>query len=203
MLETIVIDTFSPSSTLACSMHLYISIMQLTKWTTNCDPSVQYSFLIFKLVSICKGSEQDSTWLITKTITKSTTFSHLQDYHNIQGRRFYLPPLQQHAWAKESKQVSPREVRVHKTYTTRKGALLLYAEDLALTSQEGADGKKRSMEAEDSSYFNSISDLRNAVLSYGSGTRQVRDFRDQHFAFWYHFLLYSTGLEGYIYLLNC
>ncbi|XP_030829669.1 titin homolog isoform X2 [Strongylocentrotus purpuratus] len=95
-----------------------------------------------------------------------------EDYHNIQGRRFYLPPLQQHAWAKESKQVSPREVRVHKTYTTRKGALLLYAEDLALTSQEGADGKKRSMEAEDSSYFNSISDLRNAVLSYGSGTRQ-------------------------------
>ncbi|XP_063951811.1 titin homolog isoform X7 [Lytechinus pictus] len=93
------------------------------------------------------------------------------DYHNIQGRRFYLPPLQQHAWAKEE-QVSPREVRVHKTYTTRKGALLLYAEDLALTSEEGANVKKRSMEAEDTSYFNSISDLRNAVLSYGSSMKQ-------------------------------
>ncbi|XP_063951923.1 titin homolog isoform X33 [Lytechinus pictus] len=94
-----------------------------------------------------------------------------EDYHNIQGRRFYLPPLQQHAWAKEE-QVSPREVRVHKTYTTRKGALLLYAEDLALTSEEGANVKKRSMEAEDTSYFNSISDLRNAVLSYGSSMKQ-------------------------------
>lgn len=153
--------------------------MQLTKRTTDC--AVQSRLLIIKSVLICKRKEQDATCLMC-TITKSTSFSLLQDYHNIQGRRFYLPPLQQHAWAKEEK-VSPREVRVHKTYTTRKGALLLYAEDLALTSQEGADGKKRSMEAEDSSYFNSISDLRNAVLSYGSGTRQVREFRDQHFAF--------------------
>ncbi|XP_071499527.1 uncharacterized protein [Diadema antillarum] len=89
-----------------------------------------------------------------------------EDYHNIQGRRFYLPPLQQQAWANE-KHVSPREIRAHKTYTTRKGALLLYAEDLALTASDGT-GKNRSLEAEDSSYFNSISDLRNAVLSYGS-----------------------------------
>ena len=94
-----------------------------------------------------------------------------QDYHNIQGKKFYLPPLQQQAWANK-KDMSPREVRAHKTYTTRKGALLLYAEDLALTSKDGAGelGKKRSLEAEDSSYFNSINDLRNAVLSYGSSS---------------------------------
>ncbi|XP_072181258.1 uncharacterized protein [Diadema setosum] len=133
----------------------------------------KFSALWSKYMSTSESSSASSS-LASSLDSSSVSFDDWQleesndewDYHNIQGRRFYLPPLQQQAWANE-KHVSPREIRAHKTYTTRKGALLLYAEDLALTASDGT-GKNRSLEAEDSSYFNSISDLRNAVLSYGS-----------------------------------
>ena len=95
-------------------------------------------------------------------------FDFFQDYHNITPRRFYLPPLHQHAWP--STPAIPRQVSTHKTFTTRKGALLLYAEDLALTTCEAEPVQKttKSLEAEDTSLFNNFGDLRSAILSYGA-----------------------------------
>ncbi|XP_022110433.1 uncharacterized protein KIAA2012 homolog isoform X2 [Acanthaster planci] len=89
-----------------------------------------------------------------------------EDYHNIQGRKFYLPPIQQRAWPQEELD-SPRELHTHKTFTTRKGALLLYSEDLALTAKERAESNK-ALEAEDTLNLNTFHDLRSAILSYGA-----------------------------------
>ncbi|XP_038049030.1 uncharacterized protein KIAA2012 homolog isoform X13 [Patiria miniata] len=89
-----------------------------------------------------------------------------EDYHNIQGRKYYLPPIQQRAWPQEELD-SPRELHTHKTFTTRKGALLLYSEDLAMTAKERADNNK-ALEAEDTLNLNTFHDLRSAILSYGA-----------------------------------
>ncbi len=52
------------------------------------------------------------------------------------------------------------------------GALLLYAEDLALTTNniepQPIQKTARSLEAEDTSLFNTFDDLRSAILSYGA-----------------------------------
>ena len=62
---------------------------------------------------------------------------------------------------------SPRELHTHKTFTTRKGALLLYSEDLAMTAKEKVESTK-ALEAEDSNSLNTFNDLRSAILSYGA-----------------------------------
>ncbi|XP_033629335.1 titin homolog [Asterias rubens] len=91
-----------------------------------------------------------------------------EDYHNIGGRKFYLPPIQQKAWPQEELVFdSPRELHTHKTFTTRKGALLLYSEDLAMTAKEKVESTK-ALEAEDSNSLNTFNDLRSAILSYGA-----------------------------------
>lgn len=95
-----------------------------------------------------------------------------EDYFNIQRKGYYLPPIHHQAWTNE--ELSPRTVHAHKTYTTRKGALLLYAEDLALSypSEHRPKAKRKSLEAEDSKYFNTMKDLRSAILSYGAKDQQ-------------------------------
>ena len=102
---------------------------------------------------------------------------HFQDYHNITPRRFYLPPLnqQQQHW-RTTPVLTKKVVSTHKTFTTRKGALLLYAEDLALTCNEQqqeqqAVQKTKALEAEDTNLFHTFDDLRNAILSYGAKVR--------------------------------
>ena len=77
-----------------------------------------------------------------------------------------MPPIQQRAWPQEELE-SPRELHTHKTFTTRKGALLLYSEDLAMTAKERAESDK-ALEAEDTLNLNTFHDLRSAILSYGA-----------------------------------
>ncbi|XP_033114055.1 uncharacterized protein LOC117114495 [Anneissia japonica] len=89
-----------------------------------------------------------------------------EDYHNIQSKKFYLPPIQQQAW--QNGNIVNREMMTHKTFTTRKGALLLYAEDLASAGGGATDGKKKALEAEDSSLFSSTNEFCSAILSYGA-----------------------------------
>ncbi|XP_077997483.1 uncharacterized protein LOC144450695 isoform X4 [Glandiceps talaboti] len=98
-----------------------------------------------------------------------------EDYHNIQSRKFYLPPIEQKvAWDDQEEEYdeSPRELPLHKTFLTRKGAMLLFSEDMANKASRykghGYRGDK-ALEAEDFDGFEmkTIEDLRNAVLSYG------------------------------------
>nr|XP_006823782.1 PREDICTED: uncharacterized protein LOC102806071 [Saccoglossus kowalevskii] len=98
-----------------------------------------------------------------------------EDYLNIQSKKFYLPPIEQKvAWNEDEEgdklEYSPRELPLHKTYLTRKGALLLFSEELALRTKRQRKSEK-ALEAEDYDDFEmkTIEDLRNAVLSYGMG----------------------------------
>lgn len=56
---------------------------------------------------------------------------------------------------------------VPKTYTTRKGALLLYAEDYFIPiSPKKIRKKKRKQKAQSAVIFNTLGDLRDSVLNY-------------------------------------
>ena len=56
---------------------------------------------------------------------------------------------------------------VPKTYTTRKGALLLYAEDYFIPiSPKKPRKRKRKQKAQSAVIFNTLGDLRNSVLNY-------------------------------------
>ncbi|XP_071941918.1 uncharacterized protein [Antedon mediterranea] len=91
-----------------------------------------------------------------------------EDYYNLHAKKFFLPPIQQSAWQNEN--ILNREMLTHKTFTTRKGALLLYAEDLASIGEDGNGDvkRKKALEAEDTNLFSSTNDFCSAILSYGA-----------------------------------
>ena len=82
-----------------------------------------------------------------------------QDYYNfsqsLPSKQFYLPPLPSHLGnsfhlhGSPSSDRTPRdpkgEYKVPKTFTTRKGALLLFSEDLAQRNMEKAAAKRRAV----------------------------------------------------------
>ncbi|XP_077997481.1 uncharacterized protein LOC144450695 isoform X2 [Glandiceps talaboti] len=119
-----------------------------------------------------------------------------EDYHNIQSRKFYLPPIEQKvAWDDQEEEYdeSPRELPLHKTFLTRKGAMLLFSEDMANKASRykghGYRGDK-ALEAEDFDGFEmkTIEDLRNAVLSYGMSSGESVSDTAQGEALYFNFL---------------
>ena len=60
-------------------------------------------------------------------------------------------------------------INVPKTYTTRKGALLLYAEDFFLPGSPKPRKKRHRIKKQSSLKLKTISDLRNSILDYKNG----------------------------------
>ncbi|XP_071822805.1 uncharacterized protein [Apostichopus japonicus] len=120
------------------------------------------AFVIWTYLSL-----EEKQTIVKETLTEAD-LKQAQDYFNIQRKGYYLPPIHHQTWSHE--EIPSRTIQAHKTYTTRKGALLLYAEDLALSypSQNShRRPRKKALEAEDSNYLSTMKDLRSAILSYG------------------------------------
>ena len=64
-------------------------------------------------------------------------------------------------------------INVPKTYTTRKGALLLYAEDFFLPGSPKPRKKRHRIKKQSSLKLKTISDLRNSILDYKNGVCMV------------------------------
>ena len=62
--------------------------------------------------------------------------------------------------------ISYPAARVPKTYTTRKGALLLYAEDYFIPGSSKPRKRKRKPRRQTAVTFNTLGDLRDSILSY-------------------------------------
>lgn len=60
-------------------------------------------------------------------------------------------------------------IHVPKTYTTRKGALLLYAEDFFLPGSPKPRKKRRKIKKQTSLKLRTMNDLRNYILDYKNG----------------------------------
>ena len=96
-----------------------------------------------------------------------TVIFWFQDYYNyINSSRVYLPPLPtKYAFAE-----TPRDLQLPKTFTTRKGALLLFSEDFALKAQQteraqlARDGHANSL---DDLNLKTVDDLARSILAYG------------------------------------
>ncbi len=102
----------------------------------------------------------------------STVF---QDYHNLAGNVSHrhgvpLPPVQP---APTLAVVGPRRIRaapvqLPKTFTTRKGALLLFSEDFMESHEDGdgvdGDGQQSGEKAD----FRTVENFAKSILSYGS-----------------------------------
>ncbi|CAD5125986.1 DgyrCDS14166, partial [Dimorphilus gyrociliatus] len=82
-----------------------------------------------------------------------------QDYHNYHSARLYLPPVSEDSIATST---SRSEVPLPKTFTTRKGALILFSEDLAEKNK-----KKEDESASIEEILHTVEDLGRAILSYG------------------------------------
>ncbi len=117
---------------------------------------------------------------ITQSILFIISFFHviLQDYFNLAGppsNKMYLPPLKPKIAFEDTPRSNPsttrteQEISLPKTFTTRKGALLLFSEDFA--AKLYAEGKRRqrfSSSAGDLSQLRTMGDLTQSILSYGS-----------------------------------
>lgn len=69
-------------------------------------------------------------------------------------------------------------INVPKTYTTRKGALLLYAEDFFLPGSSKPKKRRRKTRKQPSVKINTLGDLRNYILDYRNGVRIYLSFKD-------------------------
>lgn len=123
-----------------------------------------------------------------KQIWKIIFFNFLfQDYFNFAGgsRSLYLPPISTH-YSFDGLKHSPvprikSEVPIPKTFTTRKGALLLYSEDMAQKRYHQHtirrhrrpvhfldDASSTSSQSDDENDLRTVDDLAKSILSYGS-----------------------------------
>ncbi|XP_035824075.1 titin homolog [Aplysia californica] len=126
---------------------------------------------------------------------KVEVFLEPEDYYNFSKNpnKFYLPPLSSNypSFINASPTISTRspreskEFRVPKTFTTRKGALLLFSEDLAQRNMERAAAARRraASQAQTSHsltpassvdpqiYLKTVEDLAQSILKYGSHDR--------------------------------
>lgn len=115
--------------------------------------------------------------------------SFLQDYFSLED--FHLPPIGSSYQPQAERDVfdlqpGPRyenkpfklpkvdntkqsHINVPKTYTTRKGALLLYAEDFFLPGSPKPKKRRRKPRKQPSVKIKTIGDLRNYILDYRNG----------------------------------
>ena len=115
-----------------------------------------------------------------------------QDYFNFAADRpYYLPPIQTgYHFTESSPRISTRsardgsEIPLPKTFTTRKGALLLFSEDMALKANDQEHQHKKSRrhhpmhssfpshsslgEDETAIVLKTVDDLAKSILQYGS-----------------------------------
>ncbi|XP_050419088.1 titin isoform X2 [Patella vulgata] len=119
-------------------------------------------------------------------------FLEPEDYFNFvkDPKRIYLPPIQTRcpfipspstASARESKKID-----LPKTFTTRRGALLLFSEDLALRNRDRAHKHhvtplSQSVNATKGLNIKTVDDLAKSILSYGK--EQVNESNDVYLGF--------------------
>ncbi|KAL3855495.1 hypothetical protein ACJMK2_014703 [Sinanodonta woodiana] len=124
-----------------------------------------------------------------------------QDYFNfVDSRRYYLPPIHSHVTFNTNQDISARssgrpvkEIYLPKTFTTRKGALLLFSEDLAHRTRQ-ADFKRHShhkgseqdstdlSESAEDNDIKTVEDLTKSILSYGKQGKE-REENDVYLKF--------------------
>lgn len=135
---------------------------------------------------------------------KVEVFLEPSDYLNFGADRpYYLPPLTNtYHFPDGSPRLTARpareaEIPLPKTFTTRKGALLLFSEDMALKTQERHEKHARrrhhpmhssftthsSVEDETAMVLKTVDDLAKSILRYGS-----RDFDEDHDKMYLKFL---------------
>ena len=87
---------------------------------------------------------------------------------------------------------------VPKTYTTRKGALLLYAEDFFLPGSPKPRKRKRKYKKQQTMKLKTIGDLRNYILDYRNGVCHFFLF-----SFFFFFLMWwQAPIRGFLVRLN-
>ncbi|XP_041374686.1 uncharacterized protein KIAA2012 homolog [Gigantopelta aegis] len=107
---------------------------------------------------------------------KVEVFLEPEDYYNfVNSDRYYLPPIKTNfSFTHGGTGLSSRgsrefnEIHLPKTFTTRKGALLLFSEDFALRDKEREAAQKDGT----SLSIHTVEDLAKSILSYGSHDRQ-------------------------------
>ena len=70
-----------------------------------------------------------------------------------------------------------------KTFITRKGALLLFSEDLAIRMEQEEKAKRRGNKAALSNEdlgLKTVDDLAKSILCYGSQVSEIYDFHSKH-----------------------
>ena len=116
------------------------------------------------------------------------------------SNRYYLPPIKSNfTFTQGSSGLSTRgsreynEILLPKTFTTRKGALLLFSEDFALRDKERETTQKDGPAVS----INTVEDLARSILSYGS---QVTDLNFKNKTFQVELMVISKGVFT---LYNC
>lgn len=93
----------------------------------------------------------------------------VSDYHTgprYENKPFTLPKV-------ETTKQNP--IHVPKTFTTRKGALLLYAEDFFLPGSPKPRKRRRKIKKQTSLKLRTMNDLRNYILDYKNGVCNLHD----------------------------
>ncbi|XP_048237996.1 titin homolog isoform X3 [Haliotis rufescens] len=113
---------------------------------------------------------------------KVEVFLEPEDYYNFRDvpHRYYFPPIKhKYTMLQDMPDLSSRESRDHqeihlpKTFTTRKGALLLFSEDLALRDSERDQTEQQqtkpvSKSTDGALDLRTVDDLAKSILSYGN-----------------------------------
>ncbi|XP_046563520.1 titin homolog [Haliotis rubra] len=113
---------------------------------------------------------------------KVEVFLEPEDYYNFRDvpQRYYFPPIKhKYTMLQDMPELSSRESRDHqeihlpKTFTTRKGALLLFSEDLALRDSEREQTERQqtkpvSKSSDGALDLRTVDDLAKSILSYGN-----------------------------------
>ncbi|XP_067685707.1 uncharacterized protein KIAA2012-like [Haliotis asinina] len=113
---------------------------------------------------------------------KVEVFLEPEDYYNFRDvpQRYYFPPIKhKYTMLQDMPALSSRESRDHqeihlpKTFTTRKGALLLFSEDLALRDSEREQTEHQQTKPVSKSTdgpldLRTVDDLAKSILSYGN-----------------------------------
>ncbi|XP_071103771.1 uncharacterized protein KIAA2012 homolog [Haliotis cracherodii] len=113
---------------------------------------------------------------------KVEVFLEPEDYYNFRDvpHRYYFPPIKhKYTMLQDMPDLSSRESRDHqeihlpKTFTTRKGALLLFSEDLALRDSERDQTEQQqtkpvSKSTDGTLDLRTVDDLAKSILSYGN-----------------------------------